>query len=40
MSAPIVGWVADTFGARRALGVGAAAGLAAAAVGLYYLKHP
>ena len=36
LGAPLVGWVADTFGARWALGVGAAAGFAAACVGLYY----
>jgi MFS family permease len=40
IGAPIVGWVADTFGPRSALGVGAAAGFAAAIVGIYYLaKH-
>jgi MFS family permease len=40
IGAPIVGWVADRFGPRWALGVGAAAGIAAASVGLYYLaKH-
>jgi MFS family permease len=38
IGAPIVGWVADTFGPRWALVVGAAAGLAAAAVGLRYLR--
>jgi MFS family permease len=32
LGAPIVGWVADTFGPRWALGVGAAAGIGAAAV--------
>ncbi|MFT8645825.1 MFS transporter [Gluconacetobacter sp.] len=32
IGAPIVGWVADTFGPRWALGVGAVAGLIAAAV--------
>jgi MFS family permease len=37
IGAPIVGWVADTFGPRRALCVGAAAGLGAAAVGIHYL---
>ncbi len=37
LGAPLVGWVADTFGPRWALGVGAAAGFAAAAVGIYYL---
>ena len=37
IGAPIVGWVADTFGPRWALGIGAAAGLAAAAVGMRYL---
>lgn len=40
IGAPIAGWVADTFGPRWALGVGAASGFAAAMVGLYYLaKH-
>jgi MFS family permease len=33
LGAPIVGWVADTFGPRWALAIGAAAGFAAAAVG-------
>jgi MFS family permease len=41
IGAPIVGWVADTFGPRWALCVGAAAGFAAALVGLRLLaKHP
>ena len=40
VGAPLVGWVADRFGPRWALGVGAAAGFAAALVGLRYLaKH-
>jgi MFS family permease len=38
LGAPIVGWVADHFGPRWALGVGAAAGFAAALVGVFYLK--
>ena len=37
LGAPVVGWVADTFGPRWALGVAAAAGFAAAIVGLRYL---
>lgn len=37
LGAPVVGWVADTFGPRWSLGVGAAAGFAAASVGLRYL---
>ena len=37
LGAPIVGWVADTFGPRWALGVGAAAGLCAAAVAFGHL---
>ncbi len=37
IGAPLVGWVADTFGPRWALGVGAAAGFSAAAVAVYYL---
>jgi MFS family permease len=35
IGAPIVGWVADHFGPRWAIGVAAAAGIAAAAIGLY-----
>ncbi|MET0967957.1 MAG: MFS transporter [Tardiphaga sp.] len=37
LGAPVVGWVADRFGPRWALGVGAASGIAAALVGLRYL---
>jgi MFS family permease len=37
IGAPMVGWVADTFGPRRALGIGAAAGIAAVLVGVHYL---
>ena len=37
IGAPIVGWVADSFGPRWGLGVGAASGFAAAAVGIIYL---
>jgi MFS family permease len=37
IGAPIVGWVADTFGPRWALGVGAAGGFGAAIVGICYL---
>ena len=37
IGAPIVGWVADTFGPRWALGVGAVSGIAAAIVGIHYL---
>jgi MFS family permease len=37
IGAPIVGWIADTFGPRWALCVGAAAGFGAAVVGIYYL---
>jgi MFS family permease len=40
VGAPIVGWIADTFGPRWALGVGAAAGLLAATVALVYLAKP
>ena len=40
IGAPIVGWVADTFGPRWALGVGAAAGFAAAAVAINYRAKP
>jgi MFS family permease len=37
LGAPVVGWVADRFGPRWALMVGAASGLFAAAAGLHYL---
>jgi MFS family permease len=37
IGAPLVGWVADTFGPRWALGVGGASGVAAALVGIRYL---
>jgi MFS family permease len=39
VGAPIVGWIADTFGPRWALGAGAAAGLLAAAVAIVYLMQ-
>ena len=39
IGAPIVGWVADTFGPRWAVAVGAASGLAAAAVAMRYLAR-
>jgi MFS family permease len=38
VGAPIVGWVADRFGPRWALGVGAAAGFGAALVAIHYLS--
>ncbi|RFU47664.1 MFS transporter [Paraburkholderia sp. DHOC27] len=38
LGAPIVGWVADHFGPRWALAVGAASGFAAALVGIHYLR--
>ncbi|NNC12794.1 MFS transporter [Planctomonas sp. JC2975] len=37
IGAPIVGWVADAFGPRWALVVGAASGILAAAVGIFYM---
>ena len=37
VGAPIVGWIADTFGPRWALGSGALSGLLAAAVAIVYL---
>jgi MFS family permease len=37
IGAPVVGWVADSFGPRWAMGVAAAAGLCAAVIGLRYL---
>jgi MFS family permease len=37
LGAPVVGWVADLFGPRWALGIGAASGLLAAAVAVRYL---
>jgi MFS family permease len=39
IGAPIVGWVADAFGPRWALGIGALAGFLAAIVGLYAIRH-
>ena len=39
VGAPIVGWIADTFGPRWALGSGAAAGLLAAMVAIVYLAR-
>ena len=39
IGAPIVGWVADAFGPRWALAVGAVAGLAAALVGWRYIAR-
>ena len=39
IGAPIVGWVADHLGPRWALGVGAAAGFAAAIVAIAFLSH-
>jgi MFS family permease len=39
IGAPLVGWVVDRFGARWALGVGALAGVAAAAVAVVYLAR-
>ena len=37
LGAPIVGWVADRFGPRWALALGATAGIGAACIGLRYL---
>jgi MFS family permease len=37
IGAPIVGWVADAMGPRWGLGVGAASGIVAGGVGVYYL---
>jgi MFS family permease len=39
IGAPIVGWVADGFGPRWALGFGATSGFAATIVGIYYLSQ-
>jgi MFS family permease len=39
IGAPMVGWIADRFGPRWALGVGAAAGVAAAIVMIHYLAR-
>jgi MFS family permease len=39
LGAPFVGWVADAFGPRWALGVGAAAGIAAAALGGWAVRR-
>jgi MFS family permease len=37
VGAPLIGWVADAFGPRWAIGIGAGAGVAAALVALRYL---
>jgi MFS family permease len=39
VGAPLIGWIADRFGPRWALSVGAAAGFGAAAVGLLHLAR-
>jgi MFS family permease len=39
LGAPLVGWVANTFGPRWAIALGAASGLAAAAVCAYYVMR-
>jgi len=39
IGSPVVGWVADRFGPRWALGIGAAAGLGAALIGVYFLAR-
>ncbi len=39
LGAPLVGWVADAFGPRWALGVGAASGFAAALLATWYLRR-
>jgi MFS family permease len=39
LGAPIVGWIADAFGPRWAIGVGAAAGIASALVGVHHLAR-
>ena len=39
IGAPIVGWVAGSFGPRWALGFGATSGFAATIVGIYYLSQ-
>jgi predicted MFS family arabinose efflux permease len=39
LGAPVVGWAADTFGPRWAMGIGAASGFAAAIVGFVHLSR-
>src|SRR5262249_41091079 len=39
IGAPIVGWIADSFSPRWALGFGATSGFAATIVGIYYLSQ-
>jgi MFS family permease len=39
LGSPVAGWVADTFGPRWSLGVGAAAGIAALIVGLLTFRR-
>ena len=39
IGAPLVGWIANHFGPRWALGVGVGAGFTAALVAVYVLAH-
>ncbi|TCL04246.1 MFS transporter [Sodalis ligni] len=39
IGSPVVGWVADRFGPRWALGIGALAGVGAAIIGVYFLAR-
>jgi MFS family permease len=39
LGAPLVGWVADTFGARWAIGMGSFSGVAAASLGFWFLRR-
>lgn len=39
LGAPLVGWVADAFGARWSIGMGGVSGMVAAALGFWFLRR-
>jgi predicted MFS family arabinose efflux permease len=39
LGAPLVGWIADVFGARWAIGMGSFSGAAAALLGFWFLRR-
>ena len=39
LGAPVVGWVADAFGARWSIGMGGVSGMVAAALGFWFLRR-
>ena len=39
LGAPLVGWIADVFGARWAIGMGSISGIVAASLGFWFLRR-